>query len=362
MSQSFPSPLSGHRNLAPVSDSFHFERAARQEIQPDWNSFIFNYGRNEVRSFLVSNALFWLDTYHADGLRVDAVASILYLDYSRNDGEWIPNEHGGRENLEAIAFFRQLNESVYARFPDVQVIAEESTAWPMVSRPTYLGGLGFGMKWDMGWMHDTLDYMALDPIHRRHHHHQLTFRHLYANTENFMLSLSHDEVVHGKGSLYGKMPGELEENFSHLRLLLGYQYALSGKKLLFMGGEFGQQREWDHDRSLDWELTDTAFNAGVQRWVEDLNRLYRAEPDLHEQDCDEAKELIIDMSLNASGVRDTARSLHISTDAVLSKLKKKKTLLESVNTALLCTLNPDQVKVLAVVFGCRKDKAFLKLK
>ena len=253
----------------------------RLGIQPDWNSYVFNYGRHEVRSFLISNALFWLDRYHADGLRVDAVASILYLDYSRKAGEWVPNKFGGRENLEAIAFLKKLNEEVYTAHPDVQIIAEESTAWPMVSRPTYLGGLGFGLKWDMGWMHDTLQYMSRDPVHRRFHHNALTFRLVYAFTENFMLPLSHDEVVHGKGSLLTKMPGDNWQKLANLRLLLGYMYTQTGKKLLFMGGEFGQWREWSHESSLDWHLLAEEQHRGIQRWVEDLNRVYRAEPALH---------------------------------------------------------------------------------
>lgn len=258
----------------------------RKGFHPDWNSYIFNYGRNEVRSFLLSNALFWLDRYHADGLRVDAVASMLYLDYSRKPGEWIPNEHGGRENLEAISLLRRLNEEVYRHYPDVQTIAEESTAWPMVSRPTYVGGLGFGMKWDMGWMHDTLSYMARDPIHRRYHHHELTFRMIYAFTENFVLPLSHDEVTHGKGSLLGKMPGDDWQKFANLRLLLTYMWAQPGKKLLFMGGEFGQWQEWNHDGSVQWDLLQYAPHQGIQRLVEDLNRLYREQPALHERDFD----------------------------------------------------------------------------
>ena len=258
----------------------------RKGFHPDWNSYIFNYGRNEVRSFLLSNALFWLDRYHADGLRVDAVASMLYLDYSRKPGEWIPNEHGGRENLEAISLLRRLNEEVYRHYPDVQTIAEESTAWPMVSRPTYVGGLGFGMKWDMGWMHDTLSYMARDPIHRRYHHHELTFRMIYAFTENFVLPLSHDEVTHGKGSLLGKMPGDDWQKFANLRLLLTYMWAQPGKKLLFMGGEFGQWQEWNHDGSVQWDLLQYAPHQGIQRLVEDLNRLYRELPALHERDFD----------------------------------------------------------------------------
>jgi len=256
----------------------------RQGIHPDWNSFIFNYGRDEVRSFLLSNALFWLDKYHVDGLRVDAVASMLYLDYGRKEGEWIPNKYGGRENLEAIALLRRFNEAVYQESPDVQTIAEESTAWPMVSRPTYLGGLGFGLKWDMGWMHDTLEYMTKDPIYRKHHHNNLTFRLVYAFFENFVLPLSHDEVVHGKGSLLGKMPGDDWQKFANLRLLLGYMYAQPGKKLLFMGGEFGQWREWAHDESLEWHLLDYPPHSGLKRWVEDLNRFYRGQPALYELD------------------------------------------------------------------------------
>jgi len=258
----------------------------RRGLHPDWHSSIFNYGRHEVRSFLLSNALFWLDKYHADGLRLDAVASMLYLDYSRREGEWIPNEQGGRENLEALAFLRRLNEEVYRHYPSAYTIAEESTAWSQVSRPTDTGGLGFGLKWDMGWMHDTLQYMAHDPVHRRYHHDTLTFRGLYAFTENFVLPLSHDEVVHGKGSLLAKMPGDDWQKFANLRLLLGYMYLQSGKKLLFMGGEFGQWREWHHDESLDWHLLDHPPHLGIQRWVRALNGWYRAEPALHEWDCD----------------------------------------------------------------------------
>jgi 1,4-alpha-glucan branching enzyme len=262
-----------------------FEHAdPRQGIHPDWNSFIFNYGRDEVRSFLLSSAFFWVDKYHADGLRVDAVASMIYLDYSRKQGEWIPNKYGGRENLEAISFLRRFNEELYRAFPYIQTIAEESTAWPMVSRPIYLGGLGFGMKWDMGWMHDTLEYMAKDPIHRKYHHNQLTFRMLYAFHENFILPLSHDEVVHGKGSLLGKMPGDDWRKFANLRLLFSYLYAQPGKKLLFMGGEFGQWNEWYHEVGLDWQLLEYPFHAGLRRLVKDLNRLYRDEPALYELD------------------------------------------------------------------------------
>jgi len=257
-------------------------------FHPDWKSFIFNYGRSEVRSFLISSALFWLDTYHADGLRVDAVASMLYLDYSREEGEWIPNEYGGRENLGAISFMRRLNEEIYSTYPDVQTIAEESTAWPMVSRPTYVGGLGFGMKWDMGWMHDTLVYMSKNPIYRKYHHNQLTFRLLYAFNENFVLPLSHDEVVHGKGSLLGKMPGDDWQKFANLRLLFGHMYAQPAKKLLFMGGEFGQWSEWYHEESLDWHLLEFPLHAGLQGWVKELNRTYRTETALYELDFDPA--------------------------------------------------------------------------
>jgi 1,4-alpha-glucan branching enzyme len=241
-----------------------------------------------VRSFLLSSANFWLDVFHVDGLRVDAVASMLYLDYSRREGEWVPNQFGGRENLEAITLLRRFNEEVFHNHPGAQTIAEESTAWPMVSRPTYLGGLGFGYKWDMGWMHDTLAYMAHEPIHRRFHHDKLTFRGLYMFTENFVLPLSHDEVVHGKGSLLGKMPGDPWQRRANLRVLFGCLWMQPGKKLLFMGGELGQWREWNHDASLDWHLLADPDHGGIQRWVRDLNTLYRAEPALHEHDCDQA--------------------------------------------------------------------------
>ena len=262
-----------------------YEHADPQKgFHPDWRSFIFNYGRSEVQSFLMSSAIFWLDKYHADGLRVDAVASMLYLDYSREEGEWIPNVYGGRENLEAIGFLRRLNEEVYEEFPDVQTIAEESTAWPMVSRPTYVGGLGFGMKWDMGWMHDTLVYMSKNPIFRKYHHNQLTFRLLYAFNENFILPLSHDEVVHGKGSLIWKMPGDEWQKFANLRVLFGHMYGQPAKKLLFMGGEFGQWREWYHEESLDWHLLEFPLHAGLQRWVKNLNQTYRREKALYEID------------------------------------------------------------------------------
>lgn len=257
----------------------------RKGFHPDWKSFIFNYGRKEVRSFLLSSALFWLDKYHIDGLRVDAVASMLYLDYSRKKYEWIPNIYGGNENIDAISFLRRFNEEIYRCHPDVQTVAEESTAWPMVSRPTYVGGLGFGMKWDMGWMHDMLQYISRDPIHRRYHHNNLTFRMIYAFSENFILPLSHDEVVHGKGSLLSKMPGDDWQKFANLRLLLGYMYGQPGKKLLFMGGEFGQWKEWNHDESLEWHLLNHQPHFGIQRWVQDLNSMYRSEPALHLNDC-----------------------------------------------------------------------------
>lgn len=260
----------------------------KQGVHPDWNSSIFNFGRNEVRSFLLSSALFWLDKYHADGLRVDAVASMLYLDYSRKPGEWVPNRHGGNENLEAIAFLKQFNRVVYENYPDVQTFAEESTAWPMVSRPTYVGGLGFGMKWDMGWMNDTLQYLSKDPVYRKYHHNALTFRMLYAFSENYVLPLSHDEVVHGKGSLLGRMAGDAGQKFANLRLLYGGMFAAPGQKLLFMGGEFAQWREWDHDRSLDWHLAGYGPHAGMRKWVKDLNNLYRSEPALYELNCNPA--------------------------------------------------------------------------
>ncbi len=259
----------------------------KKGFHPDWKSHIFNYGRDEVRNFLISCALFWLDKYHIDGLRMDAVASMLYLDYSRKEGEWIPNVHGGRENLEAISFLKRLNEAVYEYFPDVQTIAEESTAWPLVTRPVYLGGLGFGMKWNMGWMYDTLEYMKKDPVYRKHHHNQLTFSIWYAFFENFILPFSHDEVVHGKGSLWGKMPGDLWQKFANLRLLLGFLFTHPGKKLLFMGCEFGQVREWTHEESLDWHLLEDPLHQGVQKWIKDLNHLYRKEPALYEFDFEQ---------------------------------------------------------------------------
>lgn len=264
-----------------------FEHAdPRQGYHPDWHSAVFNYGRNEVRSFLISSAMSWLDRYHIDGLRVDAVSSMLYLDFSRREGEWIPNQYGGRENLDAIAFLRQLNDAVHHEEPDALMIAEEATSWPLVSRPPSVGGLGFNFKWDMGWMHDTLRYMKRDPIYRRYHHNELTFRHMYAFAENFVLPLSHDEVVYGKGSLLNRMPGDQWQQFANLRLLLGYMFTQPGKKLLFMGGEFGQRNEWNHDSSLDWHLLEYEPHAGVQRWVQQLNRVYREQRALHELDCE----------------------------------------------------------------------------
>jgi len=256
----------------------------RKGFHPDWKSCIFNYGRNEVRNFLTSNALYWLDKYHVDGLRVDAVASMLYLDYSRKEGEWIPNEFGGRENIPAIDFIKKFNEVVYGKYPHVQTIAEESTAWPMVTRPVYVGGLGFGKKWNMGWMHDTLDYFSKDPVFRKYHHNTLTFSLSYAFSENFVLPLSHDEVVFGKGSLLEKMPGDDWQKFANLRLLLGYMFTHPGKKTLFMGGELGQRREWIHEESLDWHLLQYESHQGIQKWVKDLNHFYRREPSLYEID------------------------------------------------------------------------------
>ena len=278
----FPSDEHG---LAYFDGTHLYEHAdPRQGFHPEWNSSIFNYGRAEVRDFLGSSALFWLDRYHADGLRVDGVASMLYLDYARSAGQWIPNKYGGRENLEAVGFLRALNEATYREHPGTQTIAEESTAWPMVSRPTHLGGLGFGLKWNMGWMHDTLSYFSQDPIFRRFHHGQLTFSIWYAFTENFVLPMSHDEVVHGKGALIGKMPGDEWQQFANLRLLFGYMWGHPGKKLLFMGSEFGQKREWQHDESLEWHVLQYPLHAGVKNWVRDLNTFYRNEPALFEQD------------------------------------------------------------------------------
>ena len=289
----------------------------RKGFHPEWQSFIFNSGRSEVQSFLISNALFWLDKYHADALRVDAVASMLYLDYGRRDGDWIPNPYGGRENVEAIDFMRRLNTEIYKNYPDVQTIAEESTDWPMVSRPGYVGGLGFGLKWDMGWMHDTLEYMSLDPVHRRYHQNKLTFRMIYAFHENFVLPLSHDEVVYGKRSLLGKMPGDDWQKFANLRLLFGYMFAQPAKKLLFMGAEFGQSREWVHDASLDWDLLDLGPHRGLQKWVADLNRLDRSEPALHELDCEPGGFEWVDCSDADSSVLSWMRKGKSSNDLIL---------------------------------------------
>ncbi|HZD18778.1 MAG TPA: 1,4-alpha-glucan branching protein GlgB, partial [Actinomycetota bacterium] len=289
----------------------------RLGFHPDWKSAVFNYGRNEVRSFLISSALHWLSTYHVDGLRVDAVASMLYRDYSREEGEWIPNEFGGRENLEAIDFLRQLNHEIYRVHPDVQTYAEESTAWPMVSRPTYIGGLGFGFKWDMGWMHDTLQYFSRDPIHRKHHHNELTFRALYAGSENYVLPLSHDEVVHGKGSLVSKMPGDEWQKMANLRALFGYMYAQPGKKLIFQGGEIAQWREWNHDGSVDWHLLQGRFHSGMKRWLSDLNRMYAAEPALHERDGDPSGFEWIDANDNDGSVLSFIRKAASNDDQIL---------------------------------------------
>jgi 1,4-alpha-glucan branching enzyme len=281
-------PTDGH-GLGLFDGTHLYEHAdPKLGFHPDWNTYIFNYGRAEVPAYLISNALFWLDRYHIDGLRVDAVASMLYLDYSRKKGQWIPNRHGGRENLEAIAFIQRLNEIVYQEYPAVQTIAEESTSWPMVSRPTFLGGLGFGLKWDMGWMHDTLVHLSREPVHRAYHHHELTFRAVYTFSENFMLPISHDEVVYGKRALLEKFPGDDWQKFATLRLLLAYMWTQPGKKLLFMGAEIGARSEWSHDGQLDWRLTDLEPHRGIQRLVTDLNRVYADEAALHDLDCDPA--------------------------------------------------------------------------
>jgi len=279
-------PSDGH-GLAEFDGTHLYEHAdPRQGRHPDWGTLVFNYGRNEVQNFLISNALFWIDKFHIDGLRVDAVASMLYLDYSRREGEWIPNEFGGRENLAAIAFLKRLNEVVHSRHPGVLTIAEESTSWPMVSRPTYLGGLGFSLKWNMGWMNDTLSYFSEDPVHRKYHHNRMTFSMLYAFTENFVLPFSHDEVVHGKASLINKMPGDLWQQFGNLRLLYGYMFAHPGKKLMFMGGELGQRGEWTPDHSVEWHLLEYDAHRGLQSLTADLNAIYRNEPSLHQVDFD----------------------------------------------------------------------------
>ena len=290
----------------------------RKGFHPEWNSYIFNYGRNEVRNFLTSSALFWLEVYHADGLRIDAVASMLYLDYGRKSGAWIPNKYGGKENLEAIHFLRRLNEEVYRTHPDVQTIAEESTEWPMVSRPVHVGGLGFGMKWNMGWMHDTLRYFALNPIHRKYHQNLLTFSLWYAFSENFMLSLSHDEVVYGKGSLMGKMPGDDWQKFANLRLLFGYMYTHPGKKLLFMGGEIGQWKEWSHESSVEWHLLQYPAHHGLQRWMQHLNILYRDEPALYEMDFDGKGFEWVDVADQENSIVSYIRKGRTTEDIVLA--------------------------------------------
>ncbi len=285
-----PSHFPGDEHGLYLFDGTHLyeHEDMKKGFHPDWKSYIFNYGRNEVKSFLISNAIFWLDRYHADGLRVDAVASMLYLDYSRKEGEWIPNEEGGRENLEAISFIREFNEAVYSHFPDVQTIAEESTAFSGVSRPTFIGGLGFGMKWMMGWMHDTLDYFGKDPIHRKYNHQGITFSTVYAFTENFMLPFSHDEVVHGKGSILDRMPGDEWQKFANLRLLYLYMFTHPGTKCLFMGNEFAQSAEWNFNQSLDWHLLEYAPHQGIKETITSLNKLYRSEPALYEKSFESA--------------------------------------------------------------------------
>lgn len=296
----------------------------RQGFHPDWKSHIFNYGRREVRNFLISNAFFWLKKFHIDGLRVDAVASMLYLDYSREEGEWVPNRYGGRENIEAIEFMKQLNHVLYEEFPGVQLIAEESTAWPMVTRPTYVGGLGFGYKWNMGWMHDTLKYFSEDPVHRKYHHDELTFSLLYAFNENFILPLSHDEVVHGKGSILAKMPGDPWQKFANLRALLGLMFTHPGKKLLFMGIEIGQWDEWAHDSSLDWHLLQFDPHKKLQKWVKDLNNFYRKDTSLHEKDFTHEGFRWVDCSNN--------------NESVISFLRKGKDPKDQ--TLVICNLTP----------------------
>ena len=289
----------------------------RQGEHPDWNTLVFNYGRSEVQSFLISNALFWFDKYHIDGLRVDAVASMLYLDYGRREGQWIPNRYGGKENIEAIHFLRTVNEQVYAAFPDALMIAEESTAWPQVSRPTYVGGLGFGFKWNMGWMHDVLSYMSTDPVLRTYHHNEITFSLMYALSENFILPFSHDEVVYGKGSMLRKMPGDEWQKFANLRLLYGFLFSHPGKKLLFMGSEFGQWSEWNHDASLDWHLLETPFHAGLKRWVRDLNTFYRGQPSIHEGDARAAGFEWVDCKDHQRSILSFIRRAHNHDDITL---------------------------------------------
>ncbi|HLA48437.1 MAG TPA: 1,4-alpha-glucan branching enzyme, partial [Nitrospinota bacterium] len=277
-------PRDGHSLIQFDGTSLYEHEDPRKGEHPDWGTLIFNYGRHEVRNFLTSNVLFWCRKYHLDGLRVDAVASMLYLDYSKRHGEWVPNTYGGRENLEATDFLKKMNEVIHAEFPGIMTIAEESTSWGGVSRPTYLGGLGFTFKWNMGWMHDILEYITKDPIFRKYHHNNLTFAMLYAFHENFILVLSHDEVVHGKASLLSKMPGDFWQKFANLRLLLGYMYAQPGKKLLFMGGDMGQWHEWNHNQSLDWHLLQYEPHTKLQRFIKDLNQIYKTEPAMWEVD------------------------------------------------------------------------------
>jgi 1,4-alpha-glucan branching enzyme len=310
-------PSDGH-GLAYFDGTHLYEHAdPRHGRHPDWNTLVFNYGRPEVRNFLISNALFWLEKYHIDGLRVDAVASMLYLDYGRQAGEWIPNRFGGHENLEAIDFLRELNTVVYREHPSAITVAEESTAWPMVSRPTYLGGLGFGFKWNMGWMHDMLDYMSHDPVHRSYHHDRLTFSLVYAFAENFVLPFSHDEVVYGKRSLVEKMPGDDWQRFANVRLVCGYQFGHPGKKLQFMGCEFGQRVEWNHDASLDWHLLDQPLHAGLRQWVRDLNQLYRRSTALHERDDDQGGFEWIDCNDHQRSIVSFIRCGRTSDDVLL---------------------------------------------
>ncbi len=311
-------PSDGH-GLAYFDGTHLYEHAdSRQGFHPDWKTFIFNYGRSEVRSFLISSAMFWLEKYHIDGLRVDAVASMLYLDYSRKEGEWIPNKFGGRENIDAIDFLRRFNQEAYKEQPAIQTTAEESTSWPMVSKPVYVGGLGFGMKWDMGWMHDTLKYFQSDPIHRKYQHNLLTFRMLYSWHENFVLPLSHDEVVHGKGSLIGKMPGDEWQRFANLRLLFAYMYAQPGKKLMFMGCEFGQVREWAHDWSLEWHVLQYPVHRGVQAWMEQLNRVYRNQPAMHVFDNDPAGFEWVDVNDSSMSTLSLLRKSENPRESVLA--------------------------------------------
>jgi len=314
----FPSDPHG---LARFDGTHLYEHAdPRQGFHPEWNSCIFNYARSEVRSFLLSSALYWLEEFHVDGLRVDGVSSMLYLDYARKEGEWIPNAGGGRENEAAVAFLKTLNETIYLDHPDVQVIAEESTSWPRVSKPTNMGGLGFGLKWDMGWMHDTLKYFALDPVYRQYHQNELTFRSLYAYTENFVLPLSHDEVVYGKGSLLTKMPGDTWQKLANLRLLYAYMWSLPGKKLLFMGGEFGQWREWNHDSSLDWNTANEPMHGKLAQLVGSLNHLYRSEPALHEGDAETEGFEWLDGSNARESTLVFLRQAHDKDDAILVAL------------------------------------------